>query len=59
MKLTVTFLCTPMVSMAMTPDWRQSDSTKVEPCRFSMSKEIDSKRHMWKKVLYYIAARPG
>ena len=59
MKLTETFLCTPMVSMAITPDWRQSESTKVDPYRFSISKEMDSNRHMWKKVLYWIEARPG
>ena len=52
MKLTETFLCTPMVSMAITPDCRQSESTKVDPYRFSISKEMDSNRHMWKKVLY-------
>jgi hypothetical protein len=59
MKLTVTFLCTPIVSIAITPLYRQSLRTKVEPLRFSISKEMLSRRHMWKKVLYWIAARPG
>ena len=48
-----------MVSMPITPDWRESKRQKVEPERFSMSKLMDSRRHMWKKVLYWIVDRPG
>lgn len=45
--------------MPMTPDYRESKRQNVEPERFSISKEMDSRRHMWKKVLYWIVERPG
>ena len=48
-----------MVSMPITPLAKQSYRQKVEPDLLSISKEIDSKRHMWKNVLYWIWARPG
>jgi len=41
-----------MVIMAIRLLYRQSWSIKVEPYLFSRSKDIDSRRHMWKKDLY-------
>ena len=58
MNLTVARRCTPIVSMPMTPLARQSYRQKVEPVLDSISNEIDSKRHIWKNVLYCIYANP-
>jgi hypothetical protein len=46
MKFTATFLCTPIVSIAITPLYKQSYSTKVDPLLFSISNEIDSSLHI-------------
>jgi len=43
----------------MTPDCRESKRQNVDPALFSISNDIDSNRHMWKKVLYWIVERPG
>jgi len=59
MNLETALLCTPIVSIPSTPLARQSKRQKVEPERLSISKEIDSRRHMWKNVLYWMLARPG
>ena len=52
MNLEVALRWTPIVSMPSTPLARQSNKQKVDPERLSMSNEIDSRRHMWKNVLY-------
>lgn len=48
-----------MVNMPITPDWSESYKQNVEPLLFSMSKDIDSSLHIWKKVLYWMVERPG
>lgn len=58
MNLTDAFFSTPIVSIPMTPEPRESYRQKVEPVLLSMSKEIYSRRHIWKNVLYWICAKP-
>ena len=52
MNLAVFYGLVPIVSMPMTPELRLSYRQKVDPLRLSISNWIDSRRHMWKKVLY-------
>ena len=47
------------MSMPITPLDRESNRQKVEPERDSISKEMPSNLHIWKKVLYWILVKPG
>ena len=58
MNLIDALLLTPIVSIPITPDDRESNKQNVDPDRLSISNDIDSNRHMWKKVLYCMVARP-
>ena len=52
-------LWTPIVNIPSTPLARQSKRQNVEPERLSISKLMDSRRHMWKNVLYWMLASPA